>query len=123
MKLGNTAVLAILAGAYGVFGTSAMAQVGEIPDRYDAYTHGHNFMWGSSQWGGFGMILGPIFMLLILVGVVAGVMYFLRLFDGSASGNGGTAGHDRAMAVLKERYAKGEIDSVEFSERKKMLVD
>jgi putative membrane protein len=27
------------------------------------------------------------------------------------------------LALLKERYAKGEIDSTEFTERKKLLAD
>ena len=60
--------------------TLAMAQIGEIPDRNGLYYHGHDMMWGSSQWGGFGMLLGPIFMILIVVGIVAGIIYLLRLF-------------------------------------------
>ncbi len=80
-------------------------------------------MWGSSQWGGFGMVLGPIFMILIVVGIVAGVIYLLRLFGAAGPGGTGHAGHDRALSLLKERYAKGEIDSAEFAERKKHLDD
>jgi putative membrane protein len=62
-------------------------------------------MWGSSQWGGFGMILGPIFMILI----VAGIIYLLRL-SGAAGPGGGQVAHDRALALLKERYAKAVAD-------------
>jgi putative membrane protein len=64
------------------------------------------------------MVLGPIFMILILVGIVVGVIYVLRLFGvvGSAQ-----PAHDRALMLLKERYAKGEIDTKEFEERKKLL--
>ncbi len=69
------------------------------------------------------MVLGPIFMILIVVGIVAGVIYLLRMFGGPALGVGGHAAHDRALALLKERYAKGEIDSAEFAERKKHMVD
>ncbi|MGI3185098.1 SHOCT domain-containing protein [Nioella aestuarii] len=98
-----------------------MAQVGEIPGRDGRLYYGHDMMWGGSQWGGFGMVLGPIFMILIVVGIVAGIIYLLRLFGAAGPAVGGHATHDRAMTLLKERYAKGEIDSTEFTERKKLL--
>jgi putative membrane protein len=112
-------VLAAIMGA----ASAAMAQVGEIPDRNAPFYHGHDMMWGGGEWGGFGMILGPIFMILIVVGIVAGAIYLLRMFGGPVPGGGSQAVHDRALALLKERYAKGEIDSVEFAERKKLLAD
>jgi len=118
MEFRNIAIVPSMAVSVGVAATSAMAQVGEIPDRNGPYYHGHDMMWGSSQWGGFGMVLGPIFMILIVVGII----YLLRLF-GAAGPGGSHLAHDRALALLKERYAKGEIDSEEFAERKKLLVD
>ena len=111
-------VIVAVAGA----ATSAAAQVGEIPDQYGAFNYAHGMMWGSNQWGGFGMVLGPVFMILIMVGIVAGVIYLMRHF-GTAGTGGGHLAHDRALFLLKERYAKGEIDSVEFAERKKLLAD
>ena len=122
MDFWRIAIVPSMAGALCVAATSAMAQVGEIPDRYGPFNHGHGMMWGGSQWGGFGMVLGPIFMILIVVGIVAGIIYLLRLF-GAAGPGGSHLAHDRALALLKERYAKGEIDSAEFAERKKLLVD
>ena len=80
-------------------------------------------MWGGGQWGGFGMVLGPILMILIVVGIVAGVIYLLRVFGVVGPVGSSQVTHDRAMALLKERYAKGEIDSTEFTERKKLLAD
>jgi putative membrane protein len=123
MEFRNIAIIPGLTAVVAVSATSAMAQVGEIPDRYGQSYHGHDMMWGGSQWGGFGMILGPIFMILIVVGIVAGIIYLLRLFGGPGLIGGGHAAHDRAMALLKERYARGEIDSQEFEERKKLLAD
>ena len=123
MEFRNRAIVPSLAGTLGLAATSAMAQVGEIPDRNGFYTHGHDMMWGGSQWGGFGLILGPIFMVLVVVGIVAGVIYLLRLFGVAGSTNNSHAAHDRALVLLKERYAKGEIDSAEFTERKKQLAD
>ena len=112
-----------VAGAFCVAATSAMAQVGEIPSRPGPYYYGHDMMWGGSQWGGFGMVLGPIFMILIVVGIVAGIIYLLRLFGAAGPAASSHATRDRALALLKERYAKGEIDTAEFTERKKLLSD
>lgn len=108
-----------IAGFLAVTATSVAAQVGEIPERYGSRYYGHDMMWGDSQWGGFGMFLGPIFMILLVVGIVAGIIYVLRLFGGGI----GPHANDRAMALLKERFAKGEIDTEEFTSRKKALLD
>jgi len=102
---------------------SALAQVGEIPGKNMPYYHGPGMMWGGDQWGGFGMVLGPIFMILVLVGIVIGVIYLMRHFGGFGSLPGSAQAEGRALALLKERYAKGEIDSAEFDERKSRLVD
>ena len=123
MTFRHWAVAPTTAGALCFAATSAMAQVGEIPGRDSRFYYGHDMMWGGSQWGGFGMVLGPIFMILIVVGIVAGIIYLLRLFGAAGPAVGGHATHDRAMTLLKERYAKGEIDSAEYDERKARLSD
>lgn len=123
MEFKNRAIAPIVAGILYTTATSAMAQVGEIPERFGQYNHGHDMMWGSNQWGGFGMVLGPIFMILIVVGIVAAIIYLLRLFGATGPATSSHATHDRALVLLKERYAKGEIDSTEFAERKKLLAD
>ena len=108
-----------IAGFVALTATSVAAQVGEIPGRYGSPYYGHDMMWGGSQWGGFGMFLGPIFMILLVIGIVAGTVYVLRHFG---SGIGPHA-NDRALMLLKERFAKGEIDIEEFTARKKALLD
>ena len=123
MEFKNRAIAPMVAGILYTTATSAMAQVGEIPERFGQYNHGHDMMWGSNQWGGFGMVLGPIFMILIVVGIVAAIIYLLRLFGAAGPATSSHAAHDRAVMLLKERYAKGEIDSTEFAERKKLLAD
>lgn len=102
-----------------VTATSAAAQVDEIPGRYGSPYYVHDMMWGGSQWGGFGMFLGPIFMILLVIGIVAGTAYVLRHFGGGIS----PQSNDRALALLKERFAKGEIDTEEFTARKKALAE
>jgi putative membrane protein len=123
MEFKNRVIVPSVVAAFCVTATSAMAQVGEIPEPGGGYYYGHDMMWGGGQWGGFGMVLGPIFMILIVVGIVAGIIYLLRLNGMAGPASGGHAAHDRAMLLLKERYAKGEIDSTEFAERKKLLAD
>ncbi len=123
MRLENIALASGLIAVTAATTTAALAQVGEIPDRNATYYYGHDMMWGSSQWGGFGMVLGPIFMIVIVIGIVAGIIYLLRLFGGPGLGGSSHPAHDGALALLKERYAKGEIDSAEFAERKKQLAD
>jgi putative membrane protein len=123
MEFRNIAIVPIVVVAIGAAATSAMAQVGEVAGQNGRYYDGHDMMWGSNQWGGFGMVLGPIFMILIVVGIVAGVIYLLRLFGAAGPGGSSYAAHDQALAHLKQRYAKGEIESEEFAERKKLLAD
>ncbi|MCF7698345.1 SHOCT domain-containing protein [Loktanella sp. M215] len=123
MEFKTRAIAPMVAGILYTTSTAAMAQVGEIPERFGQYNHGHDMMWGGNEWGGFGMVLGPIFMILIVVGIVAAILYLLRLFGAAGPATGSHAAHDRAVMLLKERYAKGEIDSTEFTERKKLLAD
>ncbi len=49
MEFRNLAIVPSVAGALCVAATSAMAQVGEIPDRNGLYYHSHDMMWGGSQ--------------------------------------------------------------------------
>lgn len=63
---------------------------------------------GGPMWG-FGMFW-PLLWLLVLAVIVIGVVY---LFSNRTS----VAESSRAMDVLRERYARGEIGEEEFDER------
>lgn len=50
--------------------TTVFAQTTSTPTHDFGHYHGQGMMWGGSQWGGSGMILGPLFMLLLVIGII-----------------------------------------------------
>lgn len=73
-------------------------------------------MWGDG-WGMHG------FMHLLWWGLAACVVvWLLRRPYGGHCHHHGPHGDDRALAILRERYARGEIDKTEFEARKRDLV-
>lgn len=100
------------------FGALAQSSPGDGGERY---YWGPGMMWSEGHWGGFGIFLGPVFMILLLVAIVAGIMFLVRAFSGaSPSARGDTT--SGALAILNERFARGEIDAKEYEERKKKLL-
>lgn len=75
----------------------------------------HDWGWG---WGG--MWLGPIFMLLVLAGLVAGIVALVRAFAGDRPAS--DPGRRNAREILDERYARGEIDREEYLRRRDDMV-
>ena len=83
------------------------------------YGYGPGGMMGGYGWGGgsgFGMIGMLLWWLLIVLGIVLIAKW---LFSGGPGA--GRASGDRALEILKERYARGEIDKQEFEEKKQVL--
>jgi len=75
--------------------------------------YGWNNMMG---WGGYGLF-GGIFMIIFWVLIIFAVFILLR--NGIVTKN--DTKEKSPMDILKERYAKGEIDKKEFEEKKKDL--
>ena len=93
----------------------ALAQGG----RYEDWHMGPGMMgyWGMGWFGGIFMI---VFWILILVGLVFVIRWLVQ-----ATGKGAHSAQSgsRAMDILKERYARGEIDREEFEQRRRDLRD
>ncbi|MEF8888859.1 MAG: SHOCT domain-containing protein [Desulfohalobiaceae bacterium] len=81
--------------------------------------------WGGMMMGGMGWV-GMIFQVLlwILLLVVLGLL-IKWLLQGPARDQGSAPGggsQGRALEILKERYARGEIDKEEFEQKKRDLL-
>jgi len=121
---------------FAVAALPALAQQQEPNVPAVPYGYGH-MMWGGPGWGWHPfMALGPIFVLLAIIGVMVVFVWLVRwatrgypFYDhghGIHHGHGGCPccgghGHRAALDILDERFAKGEIDKAEFEEKRKLL--
>ncbi len=71
---------------------------------------GMDMMW----WMPGMMLIGAFVWLLILVGIGLGIWWLVREFRPTR--------RDQALQLLRERYARGEIDREEFEARRRDLV-
>ena len=78
--------------------------------------------WGAWGWGH--MMFGGVMMIVFWGGIILLVVLLVRWFGGSSK-SGGLNALRRAtpLDILKERFAKGEIDKEEYDERRKALSD
>lgn len=74
-------------------------------------------MMGSDMMGwGAGMFLGPVFMILFWVLLIAGTVWLVLTIGGQAAQR--QAPRSSALSILEERLARGEIDADEYKTRK-----
>ena len=80
--------------------------------------YGPHMMWD----GWYGMFLGPLIMIVFIVIVVLVVTLVIRWLGGSVHDTGRRSLYERdAIDILKERFARGEIDKEEYEERRRVL--
>jgi putative membrane protein len=103
--------------------SAALGQAQTQPERY--YYGPHMMGWGG---GWYGMIIGPLMMLIVLGAVIALVALAVSWVGASwrnashaAAAEANPPGGRKALEILNERFARGEIDKTEFEERKRVL--
>ncbi|HEX8759687.1 MAG TPA: SHOCT domain-containing protein [Pseudonocardiaceae bacterium] len=88
-----------------------------------SYEEMSDMMHGMMGWGWLGAIFSLLILLLVAAVLTAGLIYLLRalwrpppnrvdLPDGSG---------DRALQILNERYARGEINHDDYEQRRRVL--
>jgi putative membrane protein len=92
------------------------------PSDAERYAYGPHMMWWGGGW--YGMIFGPLLMSLVIAAVIALVLVFARVLGGPWHGSAPpyqTPPGRTPLDILKERFARGEIDKPEYEERRRVL--
>ena len=98
-----------------------LASAAAVADPTEGYSgYGPHMMWGDG-WAGW--VFGPLTMLLVVAGIVAAVVIVARSVSHSAHGPRGPASATDPIDILRERFARGEIDKDEYEERRRVLGD
>jgi putative membrane protein len=98
--------LVLLVALSLVWGTTMMPMMG--PWMTGGWTTGATPWWG---------LLSPLFGLLVVGGLALIVVWALRRGDDT----GGACGDERALTILKERYARGELSHEEYERMRRVL--
>lgn len=108
-----TTLIFFILGLYPI--TTAFAQQGA----YEGWRMGPGMMggWGMGWFGGIFMMA---FWILVLVGLVFLIRWLVQTTSKKADSR---QGGSRAIDILKERYARGEIDKAQFETMKRDLTD
>ncbi len=88
--------------------------------------HAGEGRWGWHDMMGFGWfgVFGMLFMVIFWVAVIVGVVWLVRwLLNQGSSGPRARTSKERALEILDEKYARGEIDDEEYERRKRKLLE
>jgi putative membrane protein len=69
------------------------------------------------------MFLGPLWMIVVLAVVIAVTVLLIRWLGGPWQGGTAPPPNRTALDILKERFARGEIDKAEYEDRRRVLGD
>lgn len=77
--------------------------------------------WGWHMWWGAWGIGMLVFMILFWALIILGIVALVRWAFGWSVGSGRAVGGGRALEILKERYAKGELTREQFEAMRRDL--
>ena len=72
------------------------------------------------MWQGYGMVLGPFMMLIFIALIIIAGVLVVRWLSGHGIGPRAQS-RQESLDILKNRFARGEINKDEFEERKQIL--
>jgi putative membrane protein len=87
----------------------------QAPSDADRYAYGPHMMGWGGGWPG--MVFGPLFMILVLAAVIAVAVVLVRGLGGSWPGTAPpppAPPRQTPLDILKERFARGEIDKDDY---------
>jgi putative membrane protein len=104
---------------------AVLGQPAEVGDG-GGYGRGYGYGMGSGMMGGYGMgWFGEILMIIFWILIVVGLVFFIKWLIRNRKGHSNRSWSDSsssALDILKERYARGEINEQEFEEKKRDLL-
>ena len=112
-----TILMPALAGVCSIFLASPLWAQGAAWN--GGYPCGPHMAGWHGGWGG--MILGPLLMILVPVLLIVAVLFAVRRFWPSSTGQPTVT--QTPLDILKERFARGDMDKEEFEERRRILSD
>ena len=99
---------------------AATSAAGAAWGQYSGYHYGPHMNWGS---GWHGWFFGPVMMILFIAVIVVLAVVLVRRFGGFGHGGQRYAPPERdPLDILKERFAKGEIDKDDYEDRRRALL-
>ena len=79
-------------------------------------------MWEHTGGWGMGWVgLGIVHVLLFWAVVIFAVLALIRLLSGTKAKHGDDSGQRRPLDILRERYARGQIDQAEYQRMRREL--
>ncbi len=112
----------LAAAVYGLPAAAFASESGSVSVTPVFATLQNSESYGHHMWGG-GWFLGPIMMILVLAAIIALVVLIVRWLGSHGTGSAQAAPGRTPLEILKQRFARGEIEQKEFEERRRVLED